>query len=137
LIMVLRREPRATKRAGFTLMEMLIVVAIIVVLAGVGGVVYLRVLDESKVNVAKSQAKILAEAVAMYELSCGRYPANLEELTQPQDGKKALLEPSALIDPWSRPYQLAVPGPHHPTTGAPDVWSLGPTGDQNGAVGNW
>jgi general secretion pathway protein G len=137
--MLLRRESRAMARAAFTLMEMMIVVAIIVVLAGVGGVIYVGVMDKAKVDAARSQSKILAEAAAMYQITYGEYPASLDALTQPMaDGHKPFLEPSALVDPWQRPYQYVVPGPHHAATGAPDVWSQGPNpGDPNGQCGNW
>jgi general secretion pathway protein G len=120
-------------------MEMMVVVAILVVLAGVGGVIYQRYMDEARKSTAQSQSRILAETASAYQLKYGEYPASLDALIQPTaDGGKPFLEASALIDPWGRAYQYAVPGPHHPSTGAPDVWSQGANlGDPNGAVGNW
>jgi general secretion pathway protein G len=133
--MLLRRQNQAAARAGFTLMEMMIVVAIIVVLAGVGGVIYTRALDDSKRGVARVQAKNLAEAAIQYQLRYGEYPPNLETLTQPtSDGNKAYLEPSALVDPWQHQYQYQVPGGHHASSGYPDVWANAPNGEQ---IGNW
>ena len=64
--MVLRQaqaQARAVARGAFTLMEVLVVVAILVVLAGVGGVVYIKYLDKAKEDAARTQIKVLDEAV--------------------------------------------------------------------------
>jgi general secretion pathway protein G len=136
--MILRHETRSATRGGFTLLEMMVVVAILVVLAGTGGVIYLRFLEDARKDTAKAQTRILAQTVAAYQVKYGDYPASLESLTQPTDGGRPYLEPSALIDPWGRAYQYAVPGQHHPTTGEPDIWSQGPNvADPNGMLGNW
>jgi len=136
---VRRVGERAAARAAFTLMEMLVVVAILVVLAGAGGVIYMRALDDAKKDTAKTQCHALAEVAQRYQLKYGEFPPSLETLTQPTaDGGKAYLETSALVDPWGRPYQFTAPGPHHAATGAPDVWSQGPNlADPNGMIGNW
>src|ERR1700687_1948519 len=52
-----RAAARATARAGFTLMEVMVVVAILVVLAGTGGVIYINVLEGAKEDVARTQVK--------------------------------------------------------------------------------
>jgi general secretion pathway protein G len=133
--MLLRRESRAAARAGFTLMEMMIVVAIIVVLAGIGGVIYTRSMDDAKRGAAKVQAKVIAEAAIQYQLRYGEYPPNLDALVQQTtDGNRPYLEPTALLDPWQHPYQYQVPGTHHASSGYPDVWAQGPNGEQ---IGNW
>src|SRR5262245_41404772 len=136
---VRRVEGRAAARAAFTLMEMLVVVAILVVLAGAGGVIYMRALGDAKKDTARAQCKLLAQTAQQYQLKYGDWPPSLDSLTQPTaDGGKPFLEASALVDPWGRPYQYAVPGPHHPATGEPDVWTQGGNlADPNGAVGNW
>jgi type II secretion system protein G len=104
-------------RGGFTLMEMLVVVAILVVLAGTGGVIYMKYLEDAKKDTARSQTKILAQTVTAYQVKYGDYPPNLAVLAQPTpDGGRPFLEASALIDPWGREYQYAAPGPHHVAT---------------------
>ena len=131
-----RVAPRSTFRAGFTLMELLVVVALLVVLAGTGGVIYMNYLEGAKEDVAKSQVQVLTEAAQMYQIKTGSYPPDLNTLTQPTaDGKAASLEVSALIDPWQRPYQYQYPGQHHPGQNKPDVWSTGHDGNQQ--IGNW
>jgi general secretion pathway protein G len=137
--MILCQEKRSNARKGFTLLEMMVVVAILVVLAGTGGVIYLRFLEDARKDTARSQTKILAQTAAAYQVKYGEYPASLESLTQPTaDGGKPFLETSALVDPWGHAYQYAAPGSHHPATGEPDIWSQGPNiGDPNGMIGNW
>lgn len=137
--MVLRKR-RSAVRHGFTLMEILVVVAILVVLAGTGGVYYMKYLDDAKKDVARTQVRTaLTQAADAYYIKYGDYPQSLQSLTQPTpDGGKASLEPSALRDPWGREYQYAYPGQHHTSTGKPDIWSTGPRpGDPNGMIGNW
>src|SRR5436189_3662556 len=108
------RNRRVEDRLGFTLMEVLAVMAILVVLAGTGGVIYMRYLDDANKDAARIQAQILTGVVERYSLQHnGEFPPSLEVLTQSMDGGKALLEPSALIDPWGRPYQYANPGQHN------------------------
>src|SRR4051812_17072355 len=104
--MIVRQGSRAVVRVGFTLMEVLVVVAILVVLAGTGGVVYIRYLEDAKKDQARIQLQAPTTAVETYQVKNGDYPASLAALTQPQpDGSKPYLEPSALVDPWGRPYQ--------------------------------
>jgi len=116
-------------------MELLVVVALLVVLAGTGGVIYMNYLEGAKEDVAKSQVQVLTEAAQMYQIKTGSYPPDLNTLTQPTaDGKAASLEVSALIDPWQRPYQYSVQGAHHAGQ-KPDIWSTGEDGNEQ--IGNW
>src|SRR5262249_45737509 len=73
---LLSTNPRATRRRAFTLMEVLVVVAIIVVLAGVGVAVF-RYLDESKEKIALAGTKKLETAVTSYQMSNGQFPDSL------------------------------------------------------------
>jgi type II secretion system protein G len=117
-------------------MEVLVVVTILVILAGTGGVIYMNVLESGKEDIARAQVKALEEAASIYKLNNGDFPANLALLTQPQqNGKTAILEPSALFDPWGREYAYVYPGSHSQTTQKPDIWSGGKDG--NNQIGNW
>jgi general secretion pathway protein G len=135
--MMIQRSPqRAEVRAGFTLMEMLVVVAIIVLLAAMAVPLVMGRLEEAKISRAKVDAKTIAEACEMYQLKYGNLPNTLEELTMPgADGSKPFLETKHLLDPWSRQYQYLVNGPHNVVSGKPDVWSAGPNGNMQ--YGNW
>ena len=74
---------RRMVRAGFTLMELMVVVALLVVLAGAGGVIYLNILEGAKEDVARSQVQALTQAVEAYNVRYGAYPPSLAALTQP------------------------------------------------------
>lgn len=136
--MVLRKEVRAHARGGFTLMEMLVVVAILVVLAGAAVPIYMQYLDDAKVSRARIDVKMLTDACNAYKLKYGEFPQNLGQLIQPPDGAKAYMEPTALVDPWNREYQYNPEGPNNSATGKPDIWSTGPKlNDPNSMIGNW
>ena len=133
------REKQALVRGGFTLMEMLVVVAIIVVLAGAAVPMYLRYLDDARVSRAKIDCQSLTTAVEAYKVKYGDYPASLDALaTQQPDGTPPYMERDKLLDPWQHAYQYAPQGPHNAALGKPDIWSLGPRmNDPNAQIGNW
>jgi general secretion pathway protein G len=113
------------RRVAFTLMEVLVVVAILVILAGVGGVMYMRYLDDAKMSKARIDIKTIADVVETYKLKNNEYPPSLLILTQPQDGEPAYLEQSAILDPWSHEYVIE-PNNLNPATGKPLIYSNGP-----------
>jgi general secretion pathway protein G len=106
MIRPLTQKLQNRDRAAFTLMEMLVVVAIIVVLAGAGIPIYLNYLDNAKRDVAKSGVKQIETAVTAYKMRYQQYPQDLVSLTQPSpiDGAAPMLPPAALVDPWGRAY---------------------------------
>jgi general secretion pathway protein G len=131
----LQRNLRRAARKGFTLMEMLVVVAIIVALAGIGGYYYLQRLDDAKKQVAATQTKqTLTTAVETYKIDHDDWPPSLDMLLQrTADGKGPYLNSAdALIDPWGRPYQYNPQGPNNGGM-KPDIWSESPVGQ----IGNW
>ena len=82
------RPARGVARTGFTLLEVLVVVAILVVLVSVSSMAVFRYLEDSKENVAKAGIATLETAIQAYKLSQGDWPPDLNTLTQPQDGKQ-------------------------------------------------
>lgn len=104
---------RATRRAGFTLLEVLVVVAILVILAGVGVVATTSYLEKARKNQAVLQCKSLENACEAYYMdpqSGGNYPQALGELLNPFGGTAGAGSPlkngqQDLIDPWGNPYQ--------------------------------
>jgi general secretion pathway protein G len=133
---MLLRQSRAATRAGFTLTEMLVVVAIIVVLAGIAVPITMSKLSEAKRDVAKAHIKsTLVPAVIHYRLKHEeQLPGSLDELiADPAAGLKR----DALRDPWNRPYHYS-PQTQHGSEDGFDVWSDGPKpGDPNSMIGNW
>src|SRR6266511_6047067 len=116
--MILRKPQTAVARAAFTLMEMLVVVAILVVLAGAAVPIYLSYLDSARLDRAKLDVKTLEGAAEAYLLNSpdGDYPQSLRQLLEPQPGRRASLTQESLIDPWRREYQIDT-SQRHPTTG--------------------
>jgi general secretion pathway protein G len=129
------RGTRAANRAGFTLMEVLVVVAILVILAGVGSVVVFRYLEESKENIAKLGVAKLETAVKAHKINHQDYPSDLISLTQPEGNKPAALEGKDLEDPWGQPFQYE-PGNRNPMTGVPRISSMGIPGGGT-PISNW
>lgn len=116
---------QVSRRAAFTLMEMLVVVAIVVVLAGLGGFYVMGQLKEAQKDAAKVQCKVLRNAVSTYMLrNKNQAPQNLEALRiKGPGGETAILDADAsIIDPWGNPYIMEV-GPD-----GVKVYSQGPPG---------
>ncbi len=134
--MLVPTRKHKSSRLAFTLVEMLVVVAIILSLAAIAVPITLGVLDSSRRDIAHSQCKgLLSQAVLSYKLdddvSEGQLPATWDDVLKSQ---KAGLKPESIMDPWHHQYHLDVPGTHNNSDGF-DVWS-----DCNGSgqqVGNW
>ncbi len=129
-----RRQPRLRapqRQAGFSLIEIILVVVLI------GGIVAFaasRILgggDRAKVNLARAQVQTLAEKVNQYEMDTGSLPPNLNALiTDP--GAAGWLgpyaKPAELKDPWNHAYVYRVPGEGQSF----DLISLGRDGQAGG-----
>jgi general secretion pathway protein G len=129
-------KARVMARRAFTLMEMLVVVSIIVVLAGMGGYYFLRAADDAKKNTARVQVKTtLSNACEEYYLKNSSWPPDLQSLlVQDQNGGGPYLKSQdAIIDPWGKQYQYSAQGANNGGR-QPDIWTDGPGGVQ---IGNW
>lgn len=128
----LTRSPAAAAQAGFSLIEIILVVVLI------GGIVAFaasRILgggDRAKANLAKAQVQTLAEKVQQYEMDTGGLPGSLGDLVKAPGGAAGWLGPYAkdaeLKDPWNHPYAYTVPGEGVPF----DLVSLGKDGQAGG-----
>ena len=131
---------------GFTLLEMLVVLAIMGLLAAIIAPQVLKYLGTSRTQTAKVQIQNVVAALELYRLDVGHYPTQEEGLnaviTAPPTAAgwngPYLQRPSALNDPWGQPYLYRNPGKH----GEIDVYSLGSDKQEGGTgeaadVGNW
>jgi general secretion pathway protein G len=131
--MTVRKLERKDPRTAFTLMEMMIVIAIIVMLAGLGAWSYMRYLESARESKAKLDITHIGEAVEFYNSDNADYPENLQILTQPTEGKHAYLEAKDIVDPWGQQYQYE-PQNRSPTTGRPRISSTHQGGQP---IANW
>jgi len=121
-MIVSARRRLAARRPGFTLLEVLVVVAILVILAGVAGVAVFGYLDNAKVDTARTQCDFFEKQCMAYYARNNQLPNTLIDLVAPQDGSKPLVDGgmSALTDPWGGQYQLENSGNTNQNTGRPD-----------------
>jgi general secretion pathway protein G len=133
LIRPTTRPTTRTLRRAFTLLEVLVVVAIIVMLAGIGGYYFLQRYEEAKVSRAKADVRTLSGLVEQYNLRVGHYPTTIQELAAPGDGGSPYAPDDQLRDPWGNYYQVDATGTNHAGQSA-DVFTRSPKGQ---VIGNW
>ena len=106
-----RHLPAAT-RSGFTLLEVLVVVAILVILASVATFAVVSHLTGAREDEAGLKAQNIQKAAMSYTAKAGQFPESLEALIMrdPNSGTLPLLEGglSAITDPWQNVYQFEV-----------------------------
>jgi len=126
--------------AGFTLLELLVVVLIIGLLAGFVAPRYFNQVGKSEINVAKAQIDAIEKALDQYRLDTGHYPATelgLVSLVQkPQNEPKwagPYLRKDVPLDPWGKPYVYKMPGEKG---GDFDLLSYGKDGQPGGTGEN-
>lgn len=130
-------QERAAAQAGFTLLEVLVVLVILGLLAAVvAGPQIFKYLGTAKSEAAKVQVSQISQALDLYRLEIGRYPTQEESLTalieQPPGLSKwdgpYLKKKEAIVDPWGRQFLYRVPGQH----GDYDLYTLGSDNAQGG-----
>jgi len=126
---------RPSRAAGFTLIEVLVVVVILGILAAI---VVPNIMDKpgkAKITKAKSDIRAIESAFNMYRLDKHVYPTTDEGLEALVAGEYLARMPK---DPWGRPYQYLSPG----AQGQIDIYTCGRDGAQGGEgedtdIGNW
>jgi general secretion pathway protein G len=134
-----RKTRRQNSEAGVTLIEMLVVVVIIGLFVGLVSVNMFKKADEAKRTAARAQIANFSQALGLYKLDTGGFPATEQGLqalrVKPDNGGNwngPYLPQDIPMDPWGRPYLYKYPGDHGDE---PDVMSLGADG-QPGGEGN-
>jgi general secretion pathway protein G len=147
-----RREGKGPARrqvngqAGFTLVELLVVMVILVLLASLVAPRVVGYLGSSRAKAAKVQVQSLTTALELYKVDTGRYPTTSEGLKALVEAPVAattwngpyLTKKEVPVDPWGRPYAYRAPGQHGPF----DISSLGADNQPGGTgenedITNW
>jgi general secretion pathway protein G len=137
------REPslHRMRTGGFTLLELLVVLAIIGLLGALIGPQLFERLEGSKVVTAQTQVRMLKTALDTMRLDIGRYPTVEEGLNllvaSPSEAalrarwRGPYLEGAVPLDPWGNPYQY---NPTGRDLNAITLYSYGPTGKPGGEM---
>jgi general secretion pathway protein G len=139
-----RRLPH--RDGGYTLMELLVVLAILGLLVAMATPLVLKYLDHAKVSTAKTEIQTISGTLDMFKMDVGRYPTTEEGLAALLKAPPALdnwngpyiKKATTFNDPWGHPYLYRSPGQH----GDFDLYSLGPDGNkattaEKPLVSNW
>jgi len=112
-------------RAGFTLMEILVAVAIIGILGTVAVQSVTSNIEKSKITAAQESVNNIANAVTTYYLANKKYPNDLRDLIKENSDGEAVLEggEGVLEDPWGNEYKYEKKGKKYV------VISSGPDGE--------
>jgi general secretion pathway protein G len=141
-------EMKTRSNAGFTLLEILLVVVIIGMLVGVAALKFGPRAAQAKVVGAKQQIAAFSTVLGVYQLENGFYPTTEQGLQAllvapttppvPANWKEPYLDKLELPkDPWGRPYIYKCPGTKNPS--GFDLYSTGPNGVEGDEddIGNW
>ena len=121
---------------GFTLVELLLVLVILALIAGLVLPGIIGKAESAKAKAASSQISRISMSVESFYLDTGSTPSDLDELVNQPAGIKGWNGPyiknSLLKDPWGQPYQYQVPGEH----GDFDIQSFGADRQRGGEKNN-
>lgn len=130
---------RQFKRKNFTLIEVVVVIIILVTLASIATPLYLNYVKKANVGAAKTQIKLLEDALIGYRFDVGHYPDSsnglqclMENLEQSEKWAGPYIKPSVPKDPWGNAYLYTCPG----EKGEYDLISYGADGQVGGTGEN-
>lgn len=142
--MYTHKQRRMRSRRGFTLLELLVVMFILVMLAGAVTLLVTKHAEDAKHVKAESEITVLKSAIETYRLKIGEYPPNLDALRNQPSGVDKWTEPfidrAIINDPWGNPYGYLVPGEKNKQSY--DLYTYGKDGKEGGSgndadVVNW
>jgi general secretion pathway protein G len=141
-----RAKCKRSRQQGYSLLELLVVLAIMGLMIAIAAPRVIGYFEASKVKAAKIQISNISAALDLYRLSNGAYPSEqqgLKVLVEKPDGVAGwdgpyLTRADGIIDPWDRPFVYKLPGQH----GAYDILSYGADGKEGGSgddqdIGSW
>jgi general secretion pathway protein G len=138
------RRQRQPRPSGFTLMEVLLVLVILVILGSFAVGMFTSTQRKSLIKAATIQVRAFDTPIGEYYLETNEFPPDLQALRSPPANLAnpakwggPYLATEIPLDPWSHPYQYVFPGRYRPESY--DNWSLGPDGADGTEddIGNW
>ena len=141
------RSRRQPSRHGFTLIEVLLVLAILVIIASLTVVAVIPMQRSAYMRAAETQVKAFKTPLQAYRIDIGTFPDSSQglealrnppsDLAAPNKWRGPYLESPVPLDPWSNPYRYEYPGKYQEDM--PDIWSYGPDGmdGTEDDIGNW
>lgn len=125
-------KPTRRRRAGFTLIEVMVVVVILSILATLVLPNFFDRPDRARIVKAKQDIRAIVSVVNLYRLDNIDYPSSLGDVANYFQNKQVP------VDPWGNAYQYSYPG----SRGDFDVYSYGRDGSEGGAdldadIGSW
>ncbi|MDE0816391.1 MAG: type II secretion system major pseudopilin GspG [Pirellulaceae bacterium] len=135
--MLTRIHQRRNDRIGFTLMEVLLVMAILVILGSVVVANFGQIFGDAKIDIAKTQLQTLSLPLTKFQFDTGTYPSNDAGLGAlriapndiiPEKWRGPYLPKELPADPWGNPYQ------YEQIDGGYRIWSDGPPNERDGEI---
>ncbi len=126
------REQHLSKRSGFTLIEIILVVVIIGILAGIAIPRMGGKTERAQISQAQSNINSLSMAIQEYEMMNGMYPSSLQGLLDESKGGPFMEKKKIPTDPWEAPFSYSAPGSHNTHT-----FDLSCTSPKGTVVNNW
>jgi general secretion pathway protein G len=120
---VAARSTRHLNQRGFTLIELMIVLAIIVILVGMAAGIYTKTVQHARESVLKKDLQTMREAIDNFTLDKQQAPQSLQDLVDARYLRQVPLDPVTQQNDWVLHYGDAVLTPDQSSTGVDDVHS--------------
>jgi general secretion pathway protein G len=142
-----KMSKRRSRRRGFTLIEVMLVLAILGIIASLTAVAVVQAQRRAYMRAAEAQVKAFKTPLLAYRLDIGDFPATSQalqalrsvpsDIASPAQWNGPYLDSEVPLDPWRNPYRYEYPGKRQ--TDLPDIWSYGPDGidGTEDDIGNW
>ncbi len=136
-----------SRERGFTLIEVLLVLVILVIIGSLAVVAYIPMQRGAYINAADAQIKAFKTPLQAYRLALGDFPTTSQglqalrempsDVTATEKWLGPYLDSQVPLDPWGNEYRYENPGKHQADW--PDIWSYGPDGTDGTEddIGNW